>query len=517
MIRHFSAYSNESFDSSLVSLGAFITLFAVAIDPLSQQLIAYRTDSKPTDVNATIPIAVSYLEVLDNFAAVIGPGWKDLQKVGLSPTDYSYISVGMKTAVQSGLANGNERVLELPATCPGGNCTFGDYSSLAVCVSFADVTEHLREVNHTLNKATGSFQDRLLLTDDNYLVKYGGDKDLHSIQGDINISSVATSFKAPEGNTGLALLNFNQSIAFKDLPFPLADMFLITRNGSVPAEKKIGNFEFKYAAFEIALSWCIQSYTTEVINATSITRRLSDNRNFTWHDGTNSLVNDAPHPGHPVRGWKVDGRHHASLQWHLKQLFSGERTESGTSRSATSDVAQVLYDPFEDLGFGGPKGNISEQLHQTEREGLRLTFDSVAASMTNRVRRMTTPSSEAADTFSDRYLVNTANGTVFVQVTLVHIRWPWITAHACFALFSFGLLVATIISHGASPLRGMEPWKSSGVAILHALEPGLQREMGGVVKMSEVQELCRQKQVRLDNIAGVGWMLVEVEDNKEVR
>lgn len=519
MIRHFSTYFNKSFDRSLVSLGAFITLFAVAIDPLSQQLIAYRTDSKPTDVNATIPIALSYTEIADNVEAVLGPGWEELEKVhDLNPTDYSYISVGMKSAVQSGLMNGNERVLELPATCPGGNCTFDDYSSLAVCVSFADVTKHLRESNHTLNKTTGLFQVRLSLTNDHYLVKYSRDKDREKPAGDLNVSSVARSFQASETNEGLDLLSFNQSIAFKDLPFPLADMFIITRNGSVPAasEKKIGNDEIKYAAFEIAFSWCIQSYTTEVINATSITRKLSDNRNFTWYDGTNSLVNDAPHPGHAARGWTVDGRHHASLQWHLKRLFSGEQTESGPKRTVTSDVAQVLYDPFDDLNSEGSEGNIDEELHQTGLEGLRLILDSVAASMTNRIRRMTTPSSEAAKTSFDQYLVNTANGTVFEQVTLVHIRWPWITAHICFALFSFGLLVATVISHRASPLRGMEPWKSSGVAVLHALEPGLQREMGGVVKMSEVQEIGVQKRVRLDNVAGEGWMLVEVDDNKEV-
>ncbi|CAI6331202.1 unnamed protein product [Periconia digitata] len=477
---------------SLVSLGAFITLFAVAIDPLSQQLIVYRTDSKPTDVNATMPIAVLYHDVATNAEAIVGPGWKDLPKGGnLSPTDYSYISIGMKSAVQSGLASGKKRIAELPATCPGGNCTFGDYSSLAVCVSFADVTEHLREV-----------KERILLTDDHYLVRYGGDEDLFDAAGEINISSVATGFQTPQKKGRPTLLNFNQSISFKDLPFPLADMFVITSNGSVPAppDKNIGTIEIKYAAFEIALSWCIQSYTTQVINGTSITQKLSENRNFTWSEGLYALVNDAPDPGHPRRHWNVDGLHHASLQWYLMQLFSGEEKKSRVARTATSDVAQVLFEPFMDLDTGGPKGNISKQLYQTEREGLRLIFDNVATSMTNRVRA------------PERGF--TVNGTVLAPVTLVHIRWPWITAHACFALFSFCLLVATITSHRASPLRGIAPWKSSGVAILHALDPGLQRRIGGVVKMSEAQELCKGKRVRLDSTIGNKWMLVEVENNK---
>jgi hypothetical protein len=95
---------------SLASSGAFITLFAVAIDPLSQQLIAYRTEGEVAKgANATVPITMTYLEVPDNAAAVIGPGWQGLVEVfDQNPKEYSYISAGMKNAIHSGLGNGNE-------------------------------------------------------------------------------------------------------------------------------------------------------------------------------------------------------------------------------------------------------------------------------------------------------------------------------------------------------------------------------------------------------------------------
>jgi len=122
--------------------------------------------------------------------------------------------------------------------------------------------------------------------------------------------------------------------------------------------------------------------------------------------------------------------------------------------------------------------------------------------MTNRVRRMTTPLSEVAIT--DPYLVNEAEGSVLVQVSKVHIRWPWIAAHVCFALFSIGLLGATMLSHPASPPRSIQPWKSSGMAVLHALEPGLQKQMGGVERMSAVQERSLGRLVRSRQIKGKG-------------
>jgi hypothetical protein len=85
----------------------------------------------------------------------------------------------------------------------------------------------------------------------------------------------------------------------------------------------------------------------------------------------------------------------------------------------------------------------------------------------------------------------------------------WIAAHACFALFSAGLLLATIICHRASPLRGQEPWKSSGVAILHALEPDLQRDLRGIAKMSELRRRAGEHRVRLEN-GDEGWRLVSM-------
>lgn len=108
-------------------------------------------------MNATIPITVEYHEIPDNIYPVIrDQSYDELQKLGQDPSIYKYISVGMKSAVRAGFGNNNDRILDVAANCPGGNCTFNGYSSVAVCASYVDVSEHLETVKRTINKKDGS-------------------------------------------------------------------------------------------------------------------------------------------------------------------------------------------------------------------------------------------------------------------------------------------------------------------------------------------------------------------------
>jgi len=482
-------------------MGAVITLLAVAIDPLSQQLVAYRDSSvEVSGLHAIIPTANEFMEITTNVEGVITSteDYQDLLQLAQSPSDYAYISVGMKRAIRAGLGNGKNRVLNLPAACPSGNCTFEAYSFHAVCTSFADVTEHLypKDAN-----GQGGYGTQLHLTDDHYLTK-----NALFLQEILDVGSVAPASEVIE--TPAVFLNFSQSIAFKDIESPLADIFVLTRNGSypIPPEEGLGDVAYTYAAFEVALMWCVATYNTTVANGTSSTNMVSNDKKFTYLNGSNALVNEAPH-GQYLHGSSVDGKHHAGLQWFFKRLFAGRISQDGYDQTTTtSDVAQTIYEPFSGLNSTLPKGNLSRTLRATERDGLQRIFENVAVSMTNYIRL----GDENADPSDPDYSSPTvAIGTVFEPLTVVHIRWPWIAAHACFALFSAGLLLATILCHRASPLRGQEPWKSSGVAILHALEPDLQRDLKGIAKVSELQGRAGEHRVRLEK-GEEGWRLVSI-------
>lgn len=489
---------------SLASMGAVITLFAVAIDPLSQQLIAYRDSSvEAAGASATILIASEFLELATDVEGAITSteDYMDFLQLAQSPSEYAYISVGMKRAIRAGLDNGKNRILDLPAACPSGNCTFETYSSLAVCMSFADITEHLYEKDAN---GQGGYGTQIHLTDDHYLTK-----NALFLQEILDVGSVAPASEVTETDGRPAVfLNFSQSIAFKDIESPLADIFILTRNGStsLPPEEGLGNVAYTYAAFEVALSWCVAAYSTTVANGTSSTTMISNDKHFTYRNESSALVNEAP-KGQYLQDSSVDGKHHAGLQWFFKRLLAGRISQDGTDQTTTtSDVAQTIYEPFSGLNATLPKGNLSRTLRATERDGLQRIFDNVAVSMTNYIRL----GDETADPSNPDYNPPTvATGTVFEPLAVVHIRWPWIAAHACFALFSAGLLLATILCHRASPLRGQEPWKSSGVAILHVLEPDLQRDLKGIAKMSELQRRAGEHRVRLEK-GDEGWRLVSM-------
>jgi hypothetical protein len=158
----------------------------------------------------------------------------------------------MKGAIQTGLFSANETVLDISPICPTGNCTFPPYLSLAVCTSFANITPSLYSMN-----TSSSVQHYISNT--SYLTP----------NGLFNISSAALLDSSPTG------LNFSTSIAFQNVSLPLADIAVLY----------LSNYDTKggkmYAAAEFVLEWCVQNFTTTVVDGKATTQRLNSFRNFT--------------------------------------------------------------------------------------------------------------------------------------------------------------------------------------------------------------------------------------------
>jgi hypothetical protein len=100
-----------------------------------------------------------------------------------------------------------------------------------------------------------------------------------------------------------------------------------------------------------------------------------------------------------------------------------------------------------------------------------------------------------------------ANGTMYKEELLVKVRWKWIAAHVAFVALCVLLLVATVVATHFSDLRD-HAWKSSPSAALHALNPGLQMEGGGVTTVSDMLASEREQVVRLCVVEDEGWRLV---------
>jgi len=109
----------------LSSIGALIVLLVLVIDPFTQQVIDYYDCGVPVGgVNGTVPRTNVYLQRDTNQSQATN-GW---------------IEPAMQAAIVAGVISPSRSV---HADCPTGNCTFGDYSTVAYCSACQDVTKDL--------------------------------------------------------------------------------------------------------------------------------------------------------------------------------------------------------------------------------------------------------------------------------------------------------------------------------------------------------------------------------------
>lgn len=205
--------------SNISSLGAFLMILAVAIDPMSQQLLStiQKQVASPPGNNATIPILSRWIDETGQASIAIAGD-------GSNAASSSSLSNGMTSAIQSGFYYGNQTVATLDPNCSSGNCTFDPYWSLAVCTSFADVTSHLVAKNTSTNESnTVTFG----LTPESYVVRTVGD-DIYFMNMSSATSATAGSVATVTNPLGV---NFTETIAFKDVDAPIADVFIIVATG----------------------------------------------------------------------------------------------------------------------------------------------------------------------------------------------------------------------------------------------------------------------------------------------
>ncbi|KAK0615498.1 hypothetical protein DIS24_g11758 [Lasiodiplodia hormozganensis] len=116
----------------LLLLGALTTIFAIAIDPFTQQLVQF--EEKSTEVESfdvTIPRATRYAK--GSVYTVTSDNSTQVNGVWFRPTSAD-ADFAIQAAVFYGLTHSVEDSLrDAPFQCPTGNCTWDPFESLAVC------------------------------------------------------------------------------------------------------------------------------------------------------------------------------------------------------------------------------------------------------------------------------------------------------------------------------------------------------------------------------------------------
>lgn len=101
---------------------------------------------------------------------------------------------------------------------------------------------------------------------------------------------------------------------------------------------------------------------------------------------------------------------------------------------------------------------------------------------------------------------NTAKGVIWLETTIIAVRWRWFSVLVIFAALSLILLVSTIFIHQTSQLRH-GAWKSSNLAVLHALDSDLHRTLQGIQKQSRLRVQDEAEFVKLMITPDSGWRL----------
>ena len=282
----------------------------------------------------------------------------------------------MKGAIQSGVFSQGTVIPDLTPTCTRANCTWPSYRSLAICARSQDVTSSLKtktvRVPSTIPGQGTMTVPQWYLSKQNYIVDNG------IILA--NLSSVARNLTEEDvANPGP--LDFVDSIAFKDSPLPIADVFLIYLNTMGP-----GGHNANFSAIEFVLEWCIQNFTTSVTNGTAITQRHESTRDFPrlGPDFPGTYLQVTPNDG-DNREYSVFGSDHVLLQTYFQDLFNGivnTLNDPTAYEWATNDAVLALFQPFD---FHAPKVNGQDTVpgRGVGISGLHAVLDNIATGMTN--------------------------------------------------------------------------------------------------------------------------------------
>jgi hypothetical protein len=119
----------------LVSLGAAITILALAFEPFFQQIVSFPSRNI-SQTRGTVSIATGFLPVNDialPYAAGFNGG-------------FFYGGQSVASDVANAISTKDGSVMSAPSLCPTGRCDWAPYSSLGVCHKCEDISHLLSPV-----------------------------------------------------------------------------------------------------------------------------------------------------------------------------------------------------------------------------------------------------------------------------------------------------------------------------------------------------------------------------------
>ncbi|KAK1515631.1 uncharacterized protein CCOS01_12829 [Colletotrichum costaricense] len=302
----------------------------------------------------------------------------------------------------------NEVMPYYQASCRSNNCTWDDFTSLAICVDMKNVTDLLETDGDPIEMGTNSTLPNGLKLQRSYGY------------GNLNISS-------------------GPSLAF---------------NGTDAMGAKIWNFFVingpRLRATEIMLHWCVNTYRVTVQDNLPVTQKVASYTNPQTGEvlvetyNMTSNVTYLTSPDNPGKKYVADGMGPAEIAAILDSTLSGTYIDGGTYMFQNG--TQIYGTALSRAAIGINETTESHKLDDALFTTLRNLTENIASGLTNA----------------------NVSGTAWQEERFVSIRWPWLTLLAAQVGLSI-LTLAIIMAETAS--LDIEIVKGSPLPALLAVHP----------------------------------------------
>ncbi|ETI20607.1 hypothetical protein G647_08645 [Cladophialophora carrionii CBS 160.54] len=376
-------------------VGAVVTVAAIAIGPFTQQAITYPL--------RTVAVSTAIVPRTQTYQNAAPGGLLGIRDVPLT----------MKAAAYSGLFDPGAAATRASTTaqCSTGNCTFSEYTSLAVCSRCVNVT---RLVARNGCSGSGSSTQCRSYTLPNQLLLDGDG-------GLINTTANTMPNQVVVENLGASLINL--SIILSQANF-----------STTPDDIR---------AYDCSIYFCLQKYQTSfqngVFKENVSDEYISDVPRENSTVGYNIAAPPAFVAPNEQTNFAVSDFSYQAVGSYLRKLLVGDAFAILAEASYSSDAMDALYNSLSSDGSG------------------TSIIDALARSMTAEIR-----SSPGAN-------IAWALGASTQDSTYIHVRWAWLALPLALQALALLLLGMTMISS----FRSRTPiWKSSLLAALFLAPSG---------------------------------------------
>ncbi|KAF2819752.1 hypothetical protein CC86DRAFT_429958 [Ophiobolus disseminans] len=429
----------------LVSVGAAITVLALAFEPFFQQSVSYPSRTIITG-SGSVSIAISY-NAKEQTA---------LEEVGTWSTGAKNITArNLASKIANTLADRREYSQAPPSVCPTGRCTWAPYSSLGVCHRCQDISQLLQPVCQidTLSGPgqTSGFQ---------YPCGYRFNSTLVTgVWGywSKTAMGLSTMMVGSERFKDQAVSIKVNSTAFRNASSVLLDFYIAFVPGGDPRVFQNATPVLQNCIYQ----WCVKTYeafhTKGRLEETILSTYLPPDTQGTRSSPNNGFVMTAA-----GKTFSVGAYVSSDLAWSISaslpvSLTNTTLDSSGQYPGRWNFVHNAPYDVDTVLG-------------------------PIADTVTNFLRDENTG-------------VEQVSGDAWGPEPYVETQWLWILLPCALLLSTLILICGTIIK---SRKDSVPSWKSSALAtLLHGLTEEVREQFEANASQSEVEAIAQKIQIKI--------------------